>query len=209
MNPASLWHLRGITNPIILASASPRRADILQALGLPFRRIPSDIREGDYGSWDGGDKLRQRALKKARMVGRHHPDSAVLSADTIVLLDQDVLGKPTDREQARNMLERLSGRWHEVWTALCVRPPFQSHIRTTLCTTRVLFRILAKEEIQRYVETGEPLDKAGAYGIQGTGGLWVREIQGCYFNVVGLPVSELWDLLNQNDDASSSKVRQP
>ena len=209
MNSAPLWNLRGIAHPIILASASPRRADILRAIGLPFRRIPPKIREGDYGPWDGGEKLRQRALKKAQLVARQHPDRAVLSADTVVLLDLEVLGKPIDRERARNMLERLSGRWHEVWTALCFRPSFQSDIRTTLCTTRVLFRLLAKDEIQRYVESGEPLDKAGAYGIQGTGGLWVREIQGCYFNVVGLPVSELWDLLNQNDDASSSMMRQP
>ena len=209
MNSAHLWNLRGISNPIILASASPRRADILQAIGLPFRRIPPDIREDDYGPWDGGEKLRQRALKKAQKVGRHHHDRAVLSADTIVLLDQDVFGKPKDREDARKMLERLSGRWHEVWTALCFQPLFQRDIRTKICTTRVLFRILAKDEIQRYVETGEPLDKAGAYGIQGTGGLWVREIQGCYFNVVGLPVSELWDLLNQNSNASSSMERQP
>jgi len=209
MNPAPLWKLRGIADPILLASASPRRADILQAIGLPFENDPSGIHEGDYGLWDGGERLRKRAIEKARDVQRRHPDRAVLSADTIVLLDQEVLGKPNDREKARNMLERLSGRWHEVWTALCFRPSFQSEFRTTLCTTRVLFRLLAQDEIQRYVETGEPLDKAGAYGIQGVGGLWVREIQGCYFNVVGLPVSELWDLLNQNDNASSSMVRQP
>ena len=208
MNTAQLWSLRHITDPIILASSSPRRADILRAIGLPYKRIPPRLEEGIYGDWDGGEKLRQRALGKALEVKEHYPDHVVLAADTIVLLGQDVLEKPKNREDARSMLQRLSGRWHEVWTALCLVPAKRSQPRILLSTTRVLFSHLTADEIAVYIETGEPLDKAGAYGIQGVGGLWVREIQGCYFNVVGLPVSELWNLLNQKDDPSSSMVRQ-
>lgn len=209
MNPAPIWKLRRITDPLILASASPRRAEILRAIGLPFEIATSHIEEGAYGSWDGGEKLRQRSLEKAQDVRRNYPGRTVLSADTIVLLDKDVLGKPRDGDEARHMLERLTGRWHEVWTALCLWSPGRSDPRTALCSTRVLFRHLEQDEIRAYVESGEPLDMAGAYGIQGVGGLWVREIQGCYFNVVGLPLSQLWDLLLANMKEPSPIVSQP
>jgi len=196
ISAASLWALAGIREPIILASGSPRRARILKAIGIPFKVAPAGVLEGDYGRWDGGEILGERALQKAECLRRQHPGRAVLAADTIVLVDDQVLGKPADAQEARRMLGLLSGREHEVWTAVCYYPPAKQKARTVLSCTKVAFRELDAAEIEAYIETGEPMDKAGAYGIQGIGGLWVSGIAGCYFNVVGLPLSALWELLN-------------
>lgn len=190
-----LWEMVGIRNPIILASSSPRRAAILRSLGCPFTVVPPLAEERAYGSWDGGELLRRRAVQKARGVQSELPDSAVLAADTIVLLGSRVLGKPEDKNEAGEMLSLLSGKVHEVWTAVCYIPSGEAEAKTALSATRVTFRTLSSREIMAYIETGEPMDKAGAYGIQGIGGLWVLSVEGCYYNVVGLPVSVLWDLL--------------
>ncbi|MCX6639092.1 MAG: Maf family protein [bacterium] len=197
--PASIstafWERAGITRPIILASSSPRRAAILRSLGCPFEVVPPDFDEGEYGPWDGGELLRRRSVEKASAIRLKRPGRAVLSADTIVVLNQQVFGKPADAAQATLMLKRLSEKEHQVWSAICFLPMDSSVPRIKLCSTRVMFHALGEAEISAYVDTGEPLDKAGAYGIQEIGGLWVSRIEGCYFNVVGLPVSQLWDLL--------------
>lgn len=189
-----LWKLARIQKPIILASGSPRRADLLRAVGCPFRVVLPDSPEDDYGSWDGGELLRRRAVQKAESIALKYPYDSILSADTVVRLRENVFGKPNDAHRAVEMLQALSECTHEVWTALCLLPGSERSPRIELCSTEVTFRSLSEEEIRVYVSTGEPLDKAGAYGIQGLGALWVRSIHGCYSNVVGLPLSRLWDL---------------
>jgi septum formation protein len=180
---------------MILASASPRRAAILKALGCPFEAIAPNTEVGEYGVWDGGARLRARAQDKGAQLKGEYPERLILSADTIVLLDTNVLGKPRDIGDAESMLHLLSGKMHQVWTAVCLFRPAKQGLRSGLCSSNVWFRNLTDAQIRAYVETGEPMDKAGAYGIQGLGGLWVKKIEGCYFNVVGLPVAELWELL--------------
>lgn len=190
-----IWDLAGITKPLILASTSPRRADLLRCVGCPFEVVPPEFTEDRYNTWDDGELLLHRAVQKAESVRLNHPDNAVLAADTIVKLDERIFGKPQNSSDAVDMLRALSGRDHQVWTAMCYFPERALPQRTTLCSTEVTFRSLSDEEISTYIKTGEPLDKAGAYGIQGVGGLWIQSIRGCYFNVVGLPLSQLWDLV--------------
>ncbi|RJP80200.1 MAG: septum formation protein Maf [Candidatus Zixiibacteriota bacterium] len=192
---AEFWRRAGVSEPLILASSSPRRADLLRAVGCPFEVVPPDYDEGSYGPWDGGEHLRSLAVEKAERVRALRRGRTVLAADTVVLVDNRVLGKPADPVEAAAMLSLLSGREHEVWTALCYFPPGGGPARQAAVSTRVTFRALSAGEIAAYVATGEPLDKAGAYGIQGLGGLWISRIEGCYFNVVGLPLSALWDLV--------------
>ena len=193
INP--VWKLAGIDKPVILASSSPRRAALLTALGCPYEVDLPDLEEDGYGPWDGGRLLRQRALEKAAAIRAKYPERGVLAADTVVRLEDRVFGKPQDKDEAESILNQLSGNLHEVWSAMCFLPPTSDERRITVSTTKVKFRVLKQAEIQAYVDTGEPLDKAGAYGIQEIGGLWVEKIEGCYFNVVGLPVSQLWDLI--------------
>lgn len=190
-----IWEVCGIRKPIILASSSPRRAAILGAVGCPFKVVTPALQEKDYGLWDGGELLGQRAVQKAESVRAKFPNDAILAADTVVLLGERVFGKPENGEDAVSMLRSLSGRTHEVRTALCYFPARGQAPSMATSRTLVTFRPLTSNEISAYVNTGEPLDKAGGYGIQGIGGLWVRSIEGCYFNVVGLPLSQLWDLL--------------
>lgn len=191
----NLWDMAGINGPIILASTSPRRAAVLEAIGLPFEVMAPEVEEGAYGPWDGGELLRRNAVEKGDKIKAQYRARAVLSADTVVIVDQEVLGKPTDADDARRMLQILSGRAHQVFTAMVWFPPGTLGARTVMVETRVVFRKLKSDDIGAYIETGEPFDKAGAYGIQGIGGLWVASIEGCYFNVVGLPLSVLWDLV--------------
>lgn len=138
--------------------------------------------------------VQELARRKARAVAPA-PDEAVIGADTIVVLDGHIMGKPADGQEARHMLRELQGRSHSVWTGVCVRFAGQEYV--TACETQVHFAPMTEQEIDWYVSTKEPLDKAGAYGIQGLGGLFVREIRGDYYNVVGLPVSRLYALLKQ------------
>lgn len=189
-----IWQLCGIGEPIILASSSPRRAALLRAVGCPFEVVDPKFQEEEYGLWDAGELLIRRAVQKARSVREEYPANPILAADTVVLLGDRVFGKPRSKNDAVEMLQALSGRTHEVVTALCYMPAGEQTCKTATSRTSVAFRSLTPEEISAYIITGEPLDKAGAYGIQGIGGLWVRKIQGCYFNVVGLPLSQLWDL---------------
>jgi septum formation protein len=189
------WTSAGLDGPIILASTSPRRAAILTALGLPFQMISPALEEGDYGSWEGGELLRRRAVEKGDKVKSAHRSRGVLAADTVVVAGTEVLGKPADAGDAGRMLRLLSGTTHQVYTAVAWFPPGNLGTRTVIVESLVTFRKLKSEEIETYIATGEAFDKAGAYGIQGIGGLWVTGLQGCYFNVVGLPVSVLWDLI--------------
>jgi septum formation protein len=184
---ARLLGLKG--EPLVLASRSPRRIALLDMLGLRFEVVVPDGPEG----WDGATRPDRyvEALARAKAVSVRAPGGAhaVLAADTIVHLDDEVLEKPRDAEHARALLLRLSGVWHEVLTGICLRRLGDERIVTDHERSRVRFSVLEPDAIDLYVETGEPLDKAGAYGIQGYGGLLVDRIEGCYFNVMGLPLS--------------------
>ena len=177
---------------LILASASPRRARILESLGLEFTIRPADADETIHAHETPVAAVRRLARRKAlaHPVG---PRDCVVAADTVVVLGARILGKPASPREARSMLRALAGRTHIVATGVAVAT--SARVRTAVDLTRVSFRPMTAKEIARYVLTGEPLDKAGAYGIQGHGGALVDHIEGDYFNVVGLPCAMLARLL--------------
>jgi septum formation protein len=183
---------------IILASNSPRRKELLKNLGIHFSVIPADIDESFLPEEQPRDAVRRLArLKAEAVIPVLQEDCIVIAADTIVVLDGQVLGKPVDAEDAFTMLSLLSGRWHEVITAFCIRSA-QAGYEVEDEITRVRFRTLSKEEIYAYINNHEFADKAGGYGIQGMGSLLVEKIEGCYFNVVGLPLSRLYSVLKKH-----------
>lgn len=180
---------------IILASKSPRRIELLRGLGLSPEIIPANVSEAlDAARKPPSLIVTTLAERKARAVPAQN-DALVIAADTLVFLDEEPLGKPAGETQARAMLRRLSGRAHFVYTGIAVRRGEQCVCRAE--KTAVFFRELSDEEIERYLATGEPFDKAGAYGIQGRGALLVDSIDGDYFNVVGLPLSALFVLIRE------------
>lgn len=181
----------------MLASGSPRRRELLAGLGLRFEVDPPRSEEDAWTAGEApGTYAGRISAAKAAEVAERRPDALVVAGDTVVALDGDVLGKPDDAAGARAMLARLSGREHMVHTALTVIAPGGARATGTEIT-RVRFRSLKAEEIEAYVATGEPLDKAGAYGIQGFGATLVEGVRGCYFNVMGLPVVRLLALLDE------------
>ncbi|HEY8394833.1 MAG TPA: Maf family protein [Thermaerobacter sp.] len=181
---------------LVLASASPRRVALLEMLGLPFVQRPSTAEAPLVdGAVDPSAWTRQQALAKARDVAATLTSGLVIGADTVVVLDGQVFGKPRDREHAAWMLARLSGRRHEVVTGVAVVDAASGRAEVASTITHVWMRPLSQREIDAYIATGEPMDKAGAYAIQGLGATLVPRIEGCYFNVVGLPLSLLADLL--------------
>ncbi len=178
---------------LVLASRSPRRAELLSRLGLDFEIIPAEIDETYIDNEMPAAHAERLAREKAITVAALHPDALVLGSDTIVIVDQDVLGKPRDAADAVAMLRRLSGRQHEVFTGVAVA--FRDQVFSSLESVSVRFRRLDLETCKRYVETGESMDKAGAYGIQGFGSALVESIAGDYFAVMGLPVVRSLELL--------------
>lgn len=179
--------------PIVLASGSPRRRELLELAGVPFRVVVSDADEGAPEKASPSETACALALRKARAVAARIADDpqlagrTVLGADTVVVVDDEVFGKPEDAEQARAMLKALSGRAHHVITGVALVSPDRE--RTFSEQTEVRFWPLDEQEIADYIASGEPFDKAGAYGIQGKGSVLVEGIEGDYFNVVGLPVA--------------------
>jgi septum formation protein len=185
---------------LVLASASPRRAELLHQIGARYTVSPADLDEDPLPDEDPRDYVVRVAADKARAVAASHPASVVLAADTDVVVDGAILGKPPGADAARAMLRRLAGRPHEVHTGLAAidtagPPGAVPDPVTALVSTTVWFTDLDDRAIEWYVATGEPLDKAGAYGIQGAGGLFVERLEGSYHNVVGLPLAELDRLL--------------
>jgi septum formation protein len=175
---------------LILASASPRRRELLAQAGFTFEVVPADVPEIRKPGEDPIRFVTRLAREKAEAVIATHavpPDTMILGADTIVLLDEEVLGKPRDAVDAARMLRLLSGRTHQVITGVCLAKGRERQRAAEV--TFVRFTTLSDQEIEEYVATGEPLDKAGAYAIQGRAGRWVPRIHGCYFNVVGLPLA--------------------
>ncbi|ELY2783755.1 septum formation inhibitor Maf [Cronobacter turicensis] len=181
---------------LYLASGSPRRQELLGMLGVTFERLVPGIEEQRALQEAPQDYVTRLARDKARAgVALAARDLPVLGADTIVVLNGDVLEKPRDADHAAEMLRRLSGQTHEVMTAIALAD--KQRVRERLVMTRVTFRALTARDIAAYVESGEPMDKAGAYGIQGLGGCFVRRIEGSYHAVVGLPLVETWELLSE------------
>jgi septum formation protein len=180
---------------VILASKSPRRRALLEQIGLSFSLDPADVDERILPGETPEVYVVRVALDKARVVAGRAKMGIVIAADTIVVIGAAILGKPADAADARRMLSMLSGREHEVVTGLAVMDAAsrRSFVRTSV--TKICFRKLSEREISAYVATGEPFDKAGAYGIQERGALLVERIEGCYSNVVGLPLSLLGEML--------------
>lgn len=181
--------------PLVLASASPRRSELLKRIGLDFRVIPSGIEEANRAPEEINEQVERWAREKALAVSRLYQGSWVLGADTVVVLEGRVLGKPRNANEARSMLENLSAKTHEVTSAICLVHQSNRFQRAQAVTSRVLFRSLSAREIEAYIRTGEPLDKAGAYGIQGMGACMVQAVSGSYTNVVGLPLCEILEWL--------------
>lgn len=194
-------------NKFILASQSPRRRELLGTIGLDFEVIVSDADESAVSKDNVpvGVYVQELALIKASAVAKKvlkYKDALIISADTIVTLDGEVLGKPKDEEDAFRMLSALSGREHEVYTGYCVMRIKDGYTVCNNVKTAVHFKDISENKIRSYIKTGEPMDKAGAYGIQGLGGMLIEKIDGDYANVVGLPVSALADTLEKDFEIS-------
>lgn len=186
-----------MTPKIILASNSPRRKELLAQIGLSFTVAPADVDESVLPGESPEAYAVRVALDKARIAAERVGEGIVIAADTIVVIDDSILGKPVDAHDAAGMLALLAGKQHRVVTALAVMDAATGKSDTRLSATKVWFRDLAEREIAAYVATGEPFDKAGAYGIQERGALLVERIEGCYSNVVGLPLSLLGEMLRE------------
>lgn len=178
-----------------LASKSLRRAEILRAVGWEFEAVAANVDETQNASEDAISYVKRLATAKAEAVAWKFPGGLVLGADTVVVIGEEILGQPRDDGDARKMLRLLSGRWHTVLTGVALmrfgNPP---RVLVEHATTRVRFYEMSADEIDWYVSTGEPRDKAGAYAIQGRGALFIEGIQGDYFNVVGLPIRLVYNL---------------
>ena len=180
---------------VILASASPRRRELLALIGIRHEVRPADIDESQLTGEGPVAHAERLARAKAHTIAEHEPGAVVIAADTIVVVDGDVLGKPRDAAEAHAMLRRLSGRTHTVLTAIAVA--LGAKTESAVESVDVTFRALTDEEIVAYVATGEPMDKAGAYGIQGYGATIVERVDGDYFSVMGLGLRRLVDLLER------------
>ncbi|MGE5473389.1 MAG: Maf family protein [Ignavibacteriales bacterium] len=182
---------------IILASSSPRRKELLEGLGLKFKVISSDVDE--TANEENANLLAEKlAETKAREIARNlDPGYLVVGADTIVCLETEILGKPRDEKEAFEMLKKLSGNTHKVITGIALIESGSGRKMVSHEETIVKFRNLEDKEIRAYIKTGEPMDKAGAYGIQKVGSVLVQRIEGCYFNVVGLPLARLTGMLKE------------
>lgn len=178
---------------LYLASQSPRRTELLTQVGIDHIVVSSTYEELNEGYENPTEMVKAQALGKARCAVGVPDDGFVLGADTIVVLDGDVLGKPHNEDEARLMLQRLSGRVHSVITGVALLVKGKERVFHN--ETKVYFKSLAPFEIESYIASGEPMDKAGAYGIQGKGALWVEKVEGSYTNVVGLPVEQVYNVL--------------
>ena len=185
-----------LTRSILLGSGSPRRKELLEAAGFDVR-VHATGADESWPSGEPSDAVKTLAVRKMRALGESRPErgSTSVTADTVVFLDQEPLNKPADHDDAIRMLQALNGRAHDVITAFCVRRGERE--RVAAVSTRVWFRGLRTVEIERYVASGEPMDKAGAYGIQGGGGALVDRLEGSYTNVVGLPLAELIETIEE------------
>ena len=189
---------------LVLASASPRRQELLRNAGIAFEVQPTNIPEIPSAGEEPQAFAERLAREKARTIAAKRSQDYMLGADTVVIVDGEILGKPCDRDDAVRMLRLLSGKTHEVITAVCLLGPQSSASRspgledTRSETTKVTMTAISDREIRAYVDTEEPMDKAGAYAIQGIASRWIPRIEGDYFNVVGLPISLVYRMLRQH-----------
>lgn len=187
----------------ILASGSPRRAEILRNAGFDFEILPADVDESVRPGESAADYVRRLAEEKARAAAQKlaatsdSNSGVVVAADTVVVVENEILGKPASPDDARAMLRQLSGRTHEVLTGLAVLSPQGSEVQLVVESTRVTFARMTDREIEEYIASSEPFDKAGAYAIQARGGKFITRIEGCYFNVMGLPLARLYSILRE------------
>ena len=185
--------------PLVLASQSPRRKELLETLGIPFSILVSAADETPQVAELPEDYVVRVARTKGEDVASRVTGSVVLSADTVVTIDGEILGKPTDRNDAIRMLEKLSGREHEVYTAVCVIDQTTGKMREGLDRTRVWFHRISRAQISDYIDRENVMDKAGAYAIQGFASVYISKIEGSYSNVIGLPLAMVWELLPRPD----------
>jgi septum formation protein len=189
---------------LILASASPRRAKLLRNAGITFEVDAANIHEAPLSGEAPLQYAQRLARDKAQVVLARHPGAVVLGADTVVVVDAHLLEKPANGEDAARMLRLLSGRTHQVITGVCLAASGLE--RSEAEVTQVSFTTMSESEIAGYIATGEPMDKAGAYGIQGMASRWVERVEGCYFNVVGLPVARVYKMLRENEIPSCESL---
>ena len=185
-----------LNKPLVLASSSPRRAEILTSVGWPFRAIVAGIDETRRSEETPVEYVQRLALEKAQVVASKIESGIVLGADTTVVVEGTLLGQPVDTDDARLMLKLLSGKWHDVLTGVAILSVADSP-KVDYERTRVRFAEMSEAEIDWYISTGEPKGKAGAYAVQGCAALFIKEIQGDYFNVVGLPIALLYRMLQK------------
>lgn len=181
---------------IILASGSPRRKELLTSLGLEFEVIKSDFEEDIENKIFSNELIINLAEEKVKDVAKKtKKPSIIIGADTVVIIDNEILGKPLNEQDSFNMLKKLSNRTHKVVTAIAIFDTEKNKMESEAVTSKVTFKELSDDEIKKYIKTGEPMDKAGSYGIQAYGGLFVNDINGCYFNIVGLSIHKLGEML--------------
>ncbi len=182
-----------VKKPIILASASQRRQQLLRQIGLEFQIRESGVDEVFDATKSVSENVERLALEKARFVGNGTTEAFIIGADTVVVLEEEILGKPKDFQEAVSMLSKLSGKTHRVYTGFSILDKPTDTFKTSHEITKVTFRKLAQDEIEEYVKAGSPMDKAGAYGIQDDyGAVFVERIEGCYYNVVGFPLAKFY-----------------
>mgnify|MGYP003731702299 CR=1 FL=1 len=197
---------------LVLASASPRRKELLKQIGIAFEAVSADIDENSRGFSDASEYVMEMARQKALLVAERLADQGeaqglVLGADTTVVIDGEILGKPTDYDDAFAMIRRIQGKWHEVITGIALVDIKTLTPLVDKECTRVKIRAMTDEMIEAYLATGESFDKAGSYGIQGYGSLMVEKLDGCYFNVMGLPIYRLSTLLEKEGFTMLSWMR--
>jgi len=180
---------------LVLASGSPRRSEIMNSVGWEFTKDVPDIDESEREGEKPETYVQRLAREKAEAVGASHPDQIVLAADTTVVIDDRIIGKPVDLDDARRMLRMLSGNWHEVLTGIAVMR--NGDVEIGLQRTRVKFAPMNENEIHFLAEKGDPLDKAGAYAVQAQAALFIEGIEGDYWNVVGLPISLVYEIVRR------------
>jgi septum formation protein len=203
-NMGGVRRLEGMS-PLVLASSSPRRAEILRAVGWPFETCPANVDETREPNERAEDFVRRLAREKAETVARTRLFGLVLGADTTVVVDGEILEKPRDEGDARRMLRLLSGRWHEVLTGVALVRAESGRTVVGIERTRVRFALMTDEEIAWHVATGDVLDKAGAYAVQGRAALFIEAIEGDYWNVVGLPVRLVYELARGFESDATEK----
>jgi septum formation protein len=190
---------------ILLASGSPRRAEILRTIGWPFEIMPPDIDETRHAGEGAVTYVKRLARAKAEAVAQRAVGSLIVAADTTVVIGEEILEKPSNHDDAHRMLQKLSGHWHRVITGVALLDSATSKSQVACETTDVKFAAMSQDEIDWYVSSGEPMDKAGAYAIQGVGARFIEEIRGDYFNIVGLPVRLLYELVWSPQEGRTNK----